>query len=248
MHPVADPALRIISQRFGENPWDYAKFGLAGHNGIDFAVPVGTPIHAVDNGRCLSTATINLAMANARNWAMRGANHFMLIWAMLIWHCRTSLSGEAKQLVNRATRATTRGRTCTLRCASPYTRAPYDGYVDQSRIWRDAKLSWQASHHGNHPPLHARLASMPFVIVASVGRDKLQTRMLSSEAGAQAISVYARDVCRMGPKVGASTLRRNGQRTRRLGVYVVANRHAQRQRIQRRRCLICWHRQWDQSA
>lgn len=49
-HPIADPALRVISQRFGENPQDYAKFGLAGHNGVDFAVPSDTPIFAVDDG------------------------------------------------------------------------------------------------------------------------------------------------------------------------------------------------------
>lgn len=49
-HPIADPALRIISQRFGENPQDYARFGLAGHGGIDFACPVGTAICAVDDG------------------------------------------------------------------------------------------------------------------------------------------------------------------------------------------------------
>lgn len=49
-HPIQDPAKRIISQRFGENPQNYAQFGLQGHNGLDFAVPTGTPIVAVDDG------------------------------------------------------------------------------------------------------------------------------------------------------------------------------------------------------
>lgn len=49
-HPIQDPALRVISQRFGDNPEDYARFGLKGHNGLDFAVAVGTPIRAVDAG------------------------------------------------------------------------------------------------------------------------------------------------------------------------------------------------------
>lgn len=49
-HPIADPALRIVSQPFGASPERYAQFGLDGHNGLDFAVPLGTPIRAVDDG------------------------------------------------------------------------------------------------------------------------------------------------------------------------------------------------------
>lgn len=33
-----------ISQLFGKNPQMYAKFGLKGHNGIDFATPTGTQL------------------------------------------------------------------------------------------------------------------------------------------------------------------------------------------------------------
>jgi murein DD-endopeptidase MepM/ murein hydrolase activator NlpD len=50
VHPIEDPSKRIISQKFGENPAAYARFNMAGHNGLDFAVPVGTPIRAVDDG------------------------------------------------------------------------------------------------------------------------------------------------------------------------------------------------------
>jgi murein DD-endopeptidase MepM/ murein hydrolase activator NlpD len=39
-----------VSQEFGENPAVYKQFGLAGHNGIDYAVPEGTPIYACDYG------------------------------------------------------------------------------------------------------------------------------------------------------------------------------------------------------
>lgn len=39
-----------VSQLFGENPAMYKPFGLQGHNGIDFAIPNGTPILAPHQG------------------------------------------------------------------------------------------------------------------------------------------------------------------------------------------------------
>lgn len=40
----------VVSQEFGGNPGSYAGFGLRGHNGIDFAIPVGSPVWACDDG------------------------------------------------------------------------------------------------------------------------------------------------------------------------------------------------------
>lgn len=54
-HPIATPALRTITQRFGENPQDYARWGLKGHTGLDFAVPMETPVYAVDDGSVIET-------------------------------------------------------------------------------------------------------------------------------------------------------------------------------------------------
>lgn len=38
------------SQGFGGNAAHYAKYGLSGHNGVDLATPVGTPLYAPCEG------------------------------------------------------------------------------------------------------------------------------------------------------------------------------------------------------
>jgi murein DD-endopeptidase MepM/ murein hydrolase activator NlpD len=49
--PLGGPAARIhVLQAFGENTEAYARFGLKGHNGLDFAGEAGEPILAVDDG------------------------------------------------------------------------------------------------------------------------------------------------------------------------------------------------------
>lgn len=40
-----------ITQLFGANPQDYAKFGMNGHNGTDYGLPAGTPVLAAESGR-----------------------------------------------------------------------------------------------------------------------------------------------------------------------------------------------------
>lgn len=60
-HPIADPNLRRISQKFGVNREFYSRFSvdgvsLRGHNGVDFAVPIGTPVVAVDEGKVVEVA------------------------------------------------------------------------------------------------------------------------------------------------------------------------------------------------
>lgn len=45
-----------ISQYFGENPSSYTKFGLLGHNGIDYAIPVGTKVRACAEGKVIEIA------------------------------------------------------------------------------------------------------------------------------------------------------------------------------------------------
>lgn len=42
-----------ISQLFGVNPHYYRRFGLEGHEGIDIACPVGTPVRAINHSWCV---------------------------------------------------------------------------------------------------------------------------------------------------------------------------------------------------
>lgn len=44
------PGTPLITQGFGQNPADYAPFGFAGHEGIDFGIPEGTPVYAPHDG------------------------------------------------------------------------------------------------------------------------------------------------------------------------------------------------------
>lgn len=60
-HPV--PGARL-SQPFGAHPGTYAAYGLAGHEGTDYAVPIGTPVYAAHDG----TAAVRLGSATYGNY------------------------------------------------------------------------------------------------------------------------------------------------------------------------------------
>lgn len=48
--PIAND-VGMVSQWFGDNPEYYVKWKLAGHNGLDYAVPMMTPILAAHDGK-----------------------------------------------------------------------------------------------------------------------------------------------------------------------------------------------------
>lgn len=44
----------VFTQGFGENPHIYKRFSLNGHNGIDFSLPIGSGVFAVDMGTIIT--------------------------------------------------------------------------------------------------------------------------------------------------------------------------------------------------
>lgn len=48
--PIPAGTIYRLSQGFGEHPADYAVYGLAGHNGLDYAAQRGTPVLAAHAG------------------------------------------------------------------------------------------------------------------------------------------------------------------------------------------------------
>lgn len=45
-----------LTQGFGENPSNYAQFGLKGHNGLDYGLPTGTDVIAPHSGKVIEAA------------------------------------------------------------------------------------------------------------------------------------------------------------------------------------------------
>ena len=43
----------ILTQGFGENPASYTKFGINGHNGLDYGLPTGTEVKAPHSGKVI---------------------------------------------------------------------------------------------------------------------------------------------------------------------------------------------------
>lgn len=69
-----------ISQTYGENPTYYKQFGLNGHEGTDFACPIGTPIYACDDG-----------VVVRRSFSAKDYGNFVAIWhkstSLCTWYC-----------------------------------------------------------------------------------------------------------------------------------------------------------------
>lgn len=90
-----------ISQRYGERPEYYKQFGLAGHEGVDFATPVGTPVVAPFNGVIL------------RDSVDKDYGNYLVIWDPVqkcaVWYCH--LSNTQVQTGQQVTRGQVVGHT-----------------------------------------------------------------------------------------------------------------------------------------
>jgi murein DD-endopeptidase MepM/ murein hydrolase activator NlpD len=130
-HPIQDPNKLIISQRFGDNPQDYARFGMAGHTGVDYAVPVGTPVVAVDSGTVIEVGDgsgdygIYIKMRHA--WGESLYAHLQIATA---WLGNSVTKGEAIGLSGNTGNSTGPHLHFAIRIL-PYKRGyPFDGYSD----------------------------------------------------------------------------------------------------------------------
>lgn len=208
VHPVADPALRIISQRFGENPQDYAKFGLAGHNGIDFAVPVGTPIHAVDNGKVLEHGYdqsgygeyLKLGHAWGESLYAHLGNAYMALPNILVR--RGQAIGESGNTGN-----STGPHLHFAMRVNPYTRgAPYDGYVDPEPYLEGTqkRTSKQVITAAIRAAAHEFGVDADLLLSQAWAESSFNPYAVS-EAGAQGLFQFMpATFAEWGPKVGAS--------------------------------------------
>jgi murein DD-endopeptidase MepM/ murein hydrolase activator NlpD len=75
-----------ISQRYGEHPEAYAKFGLPGHEGIDWACPEGTPVQAAAAGKIVTlvrTPNGHPYGQHLRLWHQREGESWISVYAHL---------------------------------------------------------------------------------------------------------------------------------------------------------------------
>jgi hypothetical protein len=90
---------RPISQLFGENPEFYGRFSnngvrLRGHNAVDFAMPVGVPMLAVDNGE-----------VSQIGFDLNGYGHFVVVkhaWGEALYAHMNKVDVTLGQRVSRA--------------------------------------------------------------------------------------------------------------------------------------------------
>ncbi len=135
-----------IGQRWGENPGKYRHFRIAnvplqGHNGLDFALSIGTPILATDNGQVIEIG-----------FDREGYGRFIVLqhrWGESLYAHLRGFSVEAGQRLDRNSRIGFAGNTGAS--AEPHLHFgirihPYDrtdgwgGYTDPLPFFEDSAL------------------------------------------------------------------------------------------------------------
>ena len=88
------PQKTPITQGFGGNAQIYARFGLAGHNGLDFGVPIGTAVRAAADG-LVSRVEVEAAEGYGRHVRLEHEGGAVTIYAHL--DCPMVKTGQTMQ-------------------------------------------------------------------------------------------------------------------------------------------------------
>lgn len=172
-HPIQDPAKRTISQRFGENPADYARFGMAGHNGIDFACPVGTVVCAVDGGVVQEAGELTDYGTYIKLRHTWGESLYAHLSKMRVEQGMAVGKGEPIALSGNSGNSTGPHLHLGIRIY-PYKRGhPYDGYSDPQPYLGDVSAP--------PPPT----VDVPAAIKAAASEFGVQWQLLASQAWAE---------------------------------------------------------------
>lgn len=127
-----------ITQDFGVNPTNYAQFGLAGHNGLDIGMPIGTPIFAPFECTVAEVASDPTGYGNYVK-VTTAAGHDLLVAHL------TDIDVRVGQVLQDGYQIGTSGSTGNstgphlhvgfrLLNASFYRGWPYNGYIDPRQV------------------------------------------------------------------------------------------------------------------
>ncbi len=109
---------------FGGNAHIYARFGLAGHNGLDFGVPCGTRVRAAADG-VVTQLEERDQDGYGRYVRLAHGNGVVTLYAHLDdrWCSPARQCALARRLAARGTAGSRPDRTCILKCVCPGKRA-----------------------------------------------------------------------------------------------------------------------------
>lgn len=146
------PADGPISQRFGANPEFYAPYGLDGHEGIDVALPVGTPLVAPHDGVATPAYSASYGLYVIIRW---------LRWELWVGHM-SQIDIETDTYVEAGQRIGLSGNTgrstgphyhLSLRPRPPNWHNGYRGCVDPLPYLKEEIMSKLGVHFQGQPEL-----------------------------------------------------------------------------------------------
>ncbi len=90
-----DSLISLKTQGFGENPAMYAPLGLKGHNGLDWACQVGTPIYASHEG----TVSNQIDSMSGHGVVITTSTHKTIFWHLSEFKCKNGDRVKAGDLI-----------------------------------------------------------------------------------------------------------------------------------------------------